>query len=72
MTYICIYIFFVLYWFAFFLKFGNLPSQKPRSAPVGCSRGSETKDKIQVNTLHKKNNHKVMVKKLPIKLSTAK
>ena len=31
MTYICF--FFVLYWFASYLKFGPLPSESPRCAP---------------------------------------
>ena len=31
MTYICF--FFVLYWFALFLKFGPLPSENPRCMP---------------------------------------
>ena len=35
---------------------------------LGCSPGSKTKDKNQVNTSHEKNNHKFMVKKLPLKL----
>ena len=36
MTYICF--FFVLYWFAPFLKFGPLPSENPRCAPEQAKR----------------------------------
>ena len=39
---------------------------------LGCSPGFETKEKNQVNTSHEKNNQKIVIKNLPIKLSTAK
>ena len=37
---------------------------------LGFSPGSETKDGNQVNALQEKNNHKFMVKKLPLKLKS--
>ena len=49
MTYICF--FFVLYWFAPFLKFGTLPSENPRCAPDTRSARSKIADQIDCGQL---------------------